>query len=221
VLAHKISKTNSDTRSSDSLFEKIARDILHKGYSIQANALPHQLADQLWQHLQNMPEAKFSPAGVGRVQDHTLNHFVRSDKICWISGESFAGQQWLQWAAALQKYLNQHLLLGLFSFESHFAHYAPGDFYKKHVDAFKGEANRVLSLVVYLNSEWRVEDGGELLLYTDDKNTVKVQPAFATIVAFLSEDFPHEVLVTKRDRYSVAGWFRVNSSTAERVDPPL
>lgn len=46
--------------------------------------------------------------------------------------------------------LNRHLLLGLFSFESHFTHYRAGDFYKQHQDAFKGQANRILSLVVYL-----------------------------------------------------------------------
>jgi SM-20-related protein len=40
------------------------------------------------------------------------------------------------------------------------------------------------------------------------------------LVVFLSEEFPHEVLPTATDRYSIAGWFRVNTSSAERVDPP-
>jgi SM-20-related protein len=69
---------------------------------------------------------------------------------------------------ALQLYLNKQLLLGLFSFESHFSHYAPGDYYKRHKDAFKGEANRVLSLVLYLNSAWQQDDGGELVLYAPE-----------------------------------------------------
>lgn len=33
-----------------------------------------------------------------------------------------------------------------------------------------------------------------------------------TLVVFLSEEFEHEVLPAKRDRYSIAGWFRVNPS---------
>ncbi|MEC7468361.1 MAG: 2OG-Fe(II) oxygenase, partial [Pseudomonadota bacterium] len=33
-------------------------------------------------------------------------------------------------------------------------------------------------------------------------------------------EFPHEVLPATRDRFSIAGWFRVNNSTAQRVDPP-
>jgi SM-20-related protein len=49
---------------------------------------------------------------------------------------------------------------------------------------------------------------------------LSVQPLHGTVVVFLSEEFPHEVLPASRDRYSIAGWFRVNGSTAERVDPP-
>jgi len=41
------------------------------------------------------------------------------------------------------------------------------------------------------------------------------------LVVFLSEEFPHEVLKAKRSRFSVAGWFRVNTSNAERADPPV
>ena len=50
---------------------------------------------------------------------------------------------------------------------------------------------------------------------------IRVAPAVGTLAVFLSEDFEHEVLPARRDRYSIAGWFRVNSSSARRVDPPL
>ena len=169
-----------------------------------------------------MEDEKFDPAGIGRDQQLNLNELVRGDEICWITGESQAGRDWLQWTEEMQQYLNRRLFLGLFSFESHFAHYAAGDFYKRHCDAFKGEANRVLSIVVYLNRDWHEEDGGELVLYTseDDQQGIKVIPSFATVVVFLSEEFPHEVLSAKQDRYSIAGWYRINSSTVGRVDPP-
>jgi SM-20-related protein len=29
------------------------------------------------------------------------------------------------------------------------------------------------------------------------------------------------VLASNRDRYSISGWFRVNTSVTDRVDPPL
>ncbi|MFB0911982.1 MAG: 2OG-Fe(II) oxygenase, partial [Glaciecola sp.] len=130
--------------------------------------------------------------------------------------------QWLEWTGILRTYLNQHLFLGLFSFESHFSHYAAGSFYKRHLDAFKGEANRILSVVAYLNPNWQIGDGGELVLYKDEFDTqgLKVIPALGTLAIFLSEEFPHEVLPAKRDRYSIAGWYRINASSADRVDPP-
>lgn len=207
---------------SDQLFAQIAHDIHAKGYSIKPNALPLDLAESLHDHVLQMPEYQFDEAGIGRLQQLQQNSFVRRDAIAWINGESLAGRDWLSWSARLQQYLNRHLFMGLFSFESHFAHYPPGSFYKKHLDAFKGQANRILSVVVYLNPDWGIDDGGELVIYTDAAATsgINVIPSFATIAVFLSEDHVHEVLPTKRHRYSIAGWYRVNSSHAGKADPP-
>lgn len=210
-----------DNHSDDSLFARIAKDIEKKGYSINPGALSTELTSTLWHHQRNMTGNTYELAGIGRTQDYLQDKDIRGDKICWITGESLAGRQWLKWAAALQQYLNRRLFLGLFSFESHFAYYPPGTFYRKHLDAFCGEANRVLSVVVYLNKDWCDEDGGELILYhsDDDSLGIRVLPAWGTIVVFLSEEFPHEVLLAKRDRHSIAGWYRLNTSTIHRVDP--
>ena len=220
--ALQLTKPGGDDFFNDTLFSRMAEDIRRQGYSIQPDALPHDLAWQLFEHVQQMGAAQFVQAGIGRQQDFMHNQFVRTDEICWITGESEATASWLSWTNAFQQAMNRRLFLGLFSFESHLAHYAPGDYYKRHVDAFKGEANRVLSLVVYLNPGWQNDDGGELVLYCDetDREGIKVTPSLATVVTFLSEDFPHEVLPAERDRYSIAGWFRINSSTDQRVDPP-
>ncbi|MFQ3206581.1 MAG: SM-20-related protein [Glaciecola sp.] len=204
------------------LFAKVATDLIDKGYSIQPFALPIALSNNLVTQVSSMSPQAFVEAGIGRLNKHMHNDFVRRDEICWISGNSEAGAQWLDWTNKLQTYLNQHLFLGLFSFESHFAHYATGSFYKRHLDAFKGQANRVLSVVAYLNPNWQIGDGGELVLYQDELDTqgLKVIPALGTLAIFLSEEFPHEVLPAKRDRYSIAGWYRINASSADRVDPP-
>ena len=205
------------------LFESIAQNILQKGYSIHPAALPLKLSEQLLAQVQSMADSNtFQSAGIGRDQDHILNNFVRTDEVRWINAQTDAEKNWLNWASELQGYLNRRLFLGLFSFESHFAHYAPGSFYKKHKDAFKGETNRILTIVVYLNPAWQLNEGGDLIIYTDDdyQDGIRVTPGFGTVVVFLSEDFPHEVLPATRDRYSIAGWFRVNSSSPERVDPP-
>lgn len=205
------------------LFAAIAQGLRERSYAVLPMALPAALCASLLAQLAMMRDEQFSPAGIGRQDDHILNSRVRSDEICWINGTSVAGQQWLDWCGRLQRALNEQLLLGLFSFESHFAHYGPGDFYRRHLDAFRGATNRVLSLVAYLNPEWGADDGGELVLYLgegDDAVCETVVPGLGTLVVFLSEEVPHEVLPAKRDRYSIAGWFRVNGSRMERVDPP-
>ncbi len=212
----------ASTQDYEALFEQIAVDIETQGFSIRPAALPLAIADALFVHQMNLTETKYQDAGIGRGGDLTSNRFIRTDEICWITGESEAGQLWLDWAEQLKCYLNRRLFLGLFSFESHFAHYPAGAFYKRHVDAFKGQANRVLSMVTYLNSNWAHDEGGELVLYQDeaDLEGTRVVPLMGTIAIFLSEEFPHEVLPASRDRYSVAGWFRVNSSVSDRIDPP-
>ena len=122
---------------------------------------------------------------------------------------------------SLREGLNQRLYMGLFDFESHFAVYHPGQFYKKHIDALKGRSNRMLSSVLYLNDKWENQSGGELLIYNSEQAEplIKVPPQMGTMAIFLSEEFPHEVLTAKNTRYSIAGWFRVNNNQNGMIDP--
>jgi SM-20-related protein len=207
----------------EQLFNAIAGDLQNKGYSINPLALPPELADALLQQVLETPNGQFAPAGIGRAKGQLQDQTVRRDNIRWITEDSPACRQWLQWAGELQRCLNQQLFLGLFSLESHFAHYSEGDFYRRHLDAFKGEGNRIVSVVAYLNPNWQAKDGGELVIYTEkgEPGSVRVTPAHGTLVLFLSEEFEHEVLAARRDRYSIAGWFRLNSSSALRADPPV
>ncbi|MFQ3231247.1 MAG: SM-20-related protein [Reinekea sp.] len=211
-----------DDSSSQALFERIAIDLLRDGYSILPNAFPEPLSKALSAHSQRVDTDAFKDAGIGRSTEHMILETVRKDAISWITADTPVGSLWLAWAASLQLYLNRRLFLGLFSFESHFAHYAPGAFYKRHFDAFKGDTNRIVSLVAYLNHNWQPTDGGEIVIFKNDADVagLKVPPRFGTLAVFLSEDFAHEVLPTTVDRHSIAGWFRVNTSTTKAVDPP-
>jgi SM-20-related protein len=229
VLPDSIADDISRSAAGDELtvFACIAEQLACSSFCVLPDALPSQLADDLLIRIQTSDPAVFLPAGVGRSAEHTLNRFVRRDQILWIDGEGAAEQQWLAWSARLMTYLNRQLYLGLFSFESHFAHYQAGDFYRKHLDAFRPcglerGARRVLSLVTYLNPGWQSHDGGELLIYDQTGESVvqRVLPLSRTVVVFLSTEVPHEVLPSIRDRYSIAGWFRRNGSVADRPDPP-
>lgn len=208
--------------SDDLLFEQIAHGIESRGYVILPAALPTALSNSLVDHLSLIEAACFHHAAIGRGPTQIHNPFVRRDKIFWIDEHCAENRAWLDWTTRLQRYLNQRLFLGLFSFESHFAQYEPGDFYKKHRDAFAGESNRVLSLVTYLNKGWESDQGGELVIYSDDEQCelVRVLPSYGTLVLFLSEEFPHEVLAAQRERFSVAGWFRLNTTISGQLDPP-
>ncbi|MBN7824925.1 2OG-Fe(II) oxygenase [Bowmanella dokdonensis] len=183
--------------------------------------IPMQLAQALLEEVTAFNEQQFQQAAIGREQQQQQNPFVRTDAIRWLSQQSSAQAQFLCLMEQLRVELNRRLFMGLFDYECHFAHYAPGDFYKKHLDAFKGKTNRILSTVLYLNPGWTADDGGELLMYEkDDKQPfLKLTPLFGQMVIFLSERFPHEVLAAKRDRYSIAGWFRVNNSIGGAIDP--
>ena len=202
--------------------QQIANEIARIGYCILPKALPQDLCNVLMKSARTSTERQYRHAGIGRADQHQKNESIRSDEIDWIDDGSPAGEAWLDWCSQLQLALNQRLFLGLFSFESHFAHYAPGRFYGRHLDAFKGRTNRVLSLVTYLNEDWHPSDGGELVLYQDDEDDtgLRVVPEAGTVVLFLSDEFPHEVLPAKADRYSIAGWFRINTSSGRSIDPP-
>lgn len=118
----------------------------------------------------------------------------------------------------LRLMVNRQFYLGLFDYECHYAKYEHSDFYKKHLDAFKGRSNRVLSTVSYLNTP---AQGGELIIYHQESTEVaaKVIRKAGTFVLFESERFPHEVLAAASVRYSIAGWFRTNNSIAGVIDP--
>lgn len=161
---------------------------------------------------------QFKPAKIGRHQNRVLADDQRRDRIHWIERDSVAESQWCDAMEAVRAGLNRRLMMGLFSYESHFAHYAPGAFYQRHKDAFHGQSNRILSTVTYLNEAWQAQWGGQLRLHLA-QGPVDVIPNAGTMVVFLSESIEHEVLPATRDRYSIAGWFRVNQSIHGRVDP--
>jgi SM-20-related protein len=198
----------------------IADALVEQGYCIVGDALPAALLQQLLSHLNQLHDGDLKVAGIGRQTDFQVQQTIRSDKIHWLEPNTETTAEFLQWMDSLRVGINRRLFMGLFDYESHFAHYAVGAFYKKHRDAFRGnraqgQSNRVLSTVLYLNDAWQSGEGGELLLYAEDDDNKVIEsnlPEFGRLVIFLSEKFPHEVLPAKRERKSIAGWFRVNEA---------
>ena len=196
--------------ANQALFDRIAHALETQGYIILTDGLPLALSWALYARIAGAP-GEFRRAGVGRGQSHRADGLTRTDGIRWLRPDGPAEVAYLQWMEQLRLGLNRRLCLGLFAYEAHFAVYEPGAFYRKHLDAFHGSANRVLSTVVYLNPHWLPGYGGELLIYSPDGATLveSVTPDFGSMAIFLSATTLHEVAVTRHQRYSIAGWFSV------------
>jgi SM-20-related protein len=194
----------------ESVFDQIADALVGPGFIVLDQRLSESLVEGLIENMRAQ-QAELKPAGVGRQGDYQHNQDVRGDAIQWLEPGNPAVTEFLCWMEKLRLGLNQRLFLGLFDYEAHYATYAPGAFYKKHQDAFRGKPGRQVSTVLYLNQHWHELAGGELVLY-DEAGTIelaKVAPECGRLVVFLSEVFPHEVLPTKQSRHSIAGWFRI------------
>ncbi|GAC22874.1 MAG: proline hydroxylase [Alteromonadaceae bacterium] len=200
----------------------ICEQLTITGYCVVSDFLPELVINALYLEASSDVRLNFKQASIGREQLQQVNTSVRSDSIAWINGQSESQRLFLKLMENLRIEINRRLFMGLFDYESHYAHYGQGDFYKRHVDAFKGNSNRLLSSVVYLNADWVKADEGELLMFHDEQVSpfLIVEPIFNQCVIFLSEQFPHEVRAAKRDRYSIAGWFRTNNSIGGQIDPP-
>lgn len=154
----------------------------------------------------------FRQAGIGQGKLE-VQPDIRSDQVLWLEPAQCDGAVAAYFAAleCLRQTINRELYLGLFDYEAHLAIYAPGSFYKKHLDQFRGSNLRTVTTTFYLNADWQPQHGGQLRLYThseDPARQLDVLPAAGTLVTFLSGEYYHEVLPATRERLSLTGWFR-------------
>lgn len=191
-------------------YDKIADALAGPGFIILDGVFSSDLTRGLIDVLATRAD-QLTRAGVGRAGDYQLNDSVRGDAIQWLEPGAVAVTEFLSAMDTLRGALNERLFLGLADYEAHFASYVPGAFYKKHRDAFRGQPGRKVSSVFYLNPDWDLAAGGELVLYDEagEQELVRVAPECGRLVLFLSEDFPHEVLPARNSRQSIAGWFRI------------
>lgn len=208
--------------TSQTPFDQVVSDILQKGWSVTDGFFSPAMVDALMADVAELDNSYMHRAGVGRSSDFQVALDRRRDYIRWIDPINPARTAFLDAMSELRLEFNRRLILGLWDYEAHFARYEEGAFYEKHLDAFKGKSNRVLSTVLYLNEDWNESDGGELVLFDEHDHTQELgrfAPMKGRLAVFLSEEFPHEVLKAKRTRHSIAGWFRVNNNIQNQIDP--
>ncbi|MFZ6747523.1 2OG-Fe(II) oxygenase [Undibacterium sp. Ren11W] len=195
---------------SDALQLSMLANLSQHGWSQHRLFLPETLRMLLAAECGSLAASgALKPAGVGRTALLTLQPAIRGDQILWLNpGQSQACDDYLAIMESLRLVLNQHFYLGLEEYESHFAFYAPGSAYRQHLDRFRDDDSRTVSVVIYLNQDWLSEQGGALRLHPQGLASQDVLPTGATMVLFLSAEMLHEVLPATRDRLSLTGWFR-------------
>ena len=192
------------------LFARIVDDLATHGWSQQSIFIPTDLTTELAKECRKRAQCgQLELAGIGRGVAKVVHSGIRGDKIQWLEPDQHvAVDRYLALMEHIRVAINQTLFLGLEDFDGHFALYPAGAFYKKHLDRFRDDDRRVVTCIAYLNEQWLPEQGGELRMYLDDGQTHDVVPQAGTLVVFMSEQWPHEVLPATRDRLSITGWLR-------------
>ena len=186
----------------------IARALGARGYVVSAGFLSAtELGDVAARFAVREAAGEFRAAATGAGANRAVRPSIRGDHIHWLAepDDPIEGPLLLR-LENLRLALNEELALGLVDVECHYAIYPAGARYARHLDRSPAGAERVVSLVIYLNEEWNDADGGELRLYCEP--VVDIVPRGGTLVLFRSERFEHEVRPTLAARRSLTGWFR-------------
>lgn len=190
-------------------YEHIVEQILQQGYGVVDDFLsPTLLAGLQASFLLRQSEEQFRKAGISK--DLTIVESIRGDEIFWLEEEKGAmgpEEAYFVLVRDFSAYLNQTCYLGIRGHEFHYAAYPIGTFYKRHLDQFKSDSARKLSMICYLNDGWLLEHGGELSLHLPSGPT-NILPLGGRVAIFESQKIEHEVLPATRERRSVTGWLR-------------
>ena len=189
-------------------FDQMADNLAESGYAVSEDFLTSQEVDSILQ-LDEFKEGllHFKKAGIGKHQEKQINESIRGDFIHWIdkANASEPLKVYLHKAQSLITSLNQNLFLSLKDFEVHMTIYPQGSFYKRHLDQFKADDHRKLSLILYLNRDWKEEEGGQLRIHLPH-GAKDIFPKAGRLVCFRSDTIEHEVLPASRERLSLTGW---------------
>lgn len=187
---------------------QVADGIAETGYAVINDFLsPEQVNSILQLDEFKTGLLQFKKAGIGQKQEKQINKAIRGDYIEWIDRTSAPQplQTYLTKLNELISFVNQTLFLSLKDYEVHMTIYPAGAYYKKHLDQFKKDDHRKLSVICYLNMNWKEEEGGQLRIYRQ-KESLDVLPVAGRLVCFRSDLLEHEVLPSTRNRLSLTGW---------------
>lgn len=181
-------------------------ELADKGYVIIDHFLSAEELQLIAHYLNQLDqEDQLQKAGIGSI-DYHVDKEIRGDFIYWLSPlKDPIMSPYFDKVDQLIELLNRYCFLSISSSEFHFALYPKGSFYQKHLDQFKERNNRLISMVFYMNENWKPEDEGELMIYQTEP-PIKIPPINNRLVMFKSDSVEHEVLLTHANRKSITGW---------------
>jgi SM-20-related protein len=192
----------------NSVFDRVADGLADNGYAVIDQFLSQQEVDAILLMEEFQSEGTgFKKAGIGNSKSLQIQEAVRGDFIQWLDKKKSpaSAQTYLNRLDELVSFLNQALFLSLKDVEAHMTVYPAGSFYKRHLDQFKQDDHRKLSVICYLNNDWKEQHGGQLRMYLPDRS-LDVLPTAGRLVIFRSDQIEHEVLPATRSRLSITGW---------------
>ena len=192
----------------DPQFEQIADGLAESGYAVVDNFLTNAEVDAILDlDLFREGVVNFRKAGIGKESQLQINESIRGDYIRWIDKNEAPppAKVYMDRLQSLCEYLNQSLYLSLKDYEIHFTIYPAGSYYKRHLDQFKKDDHRKLSVICYLNRAWEEQHGGQLRMHLQDK-AIDFLPLSGRLVCFRSDQIEHEVLPATKERLSLTGW---------------
>ncbi len=197
------------------LLEKIFNTLIDSFIADKVGIADGFLSTSLAQHLKENLAKLYADKlmlSAGTGNEKIINHdkLVRSDVIYWLdrSHNNQYENDFFDLMDAFVLHLNSTCYTGITGYEFHYTLYEKGSFYKKHMDQFQHNGSRAYSMVMYLNAEWKQNDGGELRIHHQDSEQ-NISPLNGKSVFFKSSELAHEVLVTNELRMSITGWLKV------------
>lgn len=196
----------------ENVFEDLIISFLDSRVGLINNFLTEDLSCNLKENLLLLLfDKQLKAAGIGLNANFITNKTIRSDRIFWLDrkhNNSFENSFFDRMDEFVQ-YLNRTCYLGITGYEFHYAYYEKGSSYKRHLDQFKNNRNRAYSMIMYLNDNWTLSDGGQLRIYHPD-HAQTISPTKGKCVFFKSSELEHEVLLNHSPRMSITGWLKTN-----------
>lgn len=149
---------------------------------------------------------RLKKAGIGTSLDYQIQKEVRGDLIYWLDSERDTPlDSFFTLMEELREKLGMYCFISLSGSEFHLAKYPIGSKYERHIDQFNKRSNRQITVLIYLNKDWKKRNGGELKIYNEEGSYL-IEPIAKRLLLFKSDVIEHEVLPTKVPRYSLSGW---------------